>query len=185
MRSKPYLVCSSYTTTLSFYLIFLLIPSFFAQANCQEIFGRVTDQNHTPLAYVTIQLKVKDSLIKATVSDTLGYFVFYDIQPGVPYSFSFSRVGYPKLDTIADGVHNLFVLKHAQNELKEVTVLGKPLIERQIDRLVFNVDGNVNTMGLDALEVLAKTPLVRVRNDVPSIIGDVRQAEVSGLGLSS
>lgn len=57
-------------------------------------------------------------------------------------------------------------------EIKEVVITGKKkLVERKIDRLVFNVENAIATAGGDALETLKITPGVKVQNDNVSIIG--------------
>lgn len=47
----------------------------------------------------------------------------------------------------------------------------KPLLEKKIDRTVFNVENSVAAIGTDALELLAKVPGVRVMNDQVSLVG--------------
>ncbi|MBB4808302.1 hypothetical protein HNP38_003644 [Chryseobacterium defluvii] len=57
-------------------------------------------------------------------------------------------------------------------EIKEVIITGKKkLVERKIDRLVFNVENTIATTGGDALDALKITPGVKVQNDNVSIIG--------------
>src|SRR5690606_27031926 len=57
-------------------------------------------------------------------------------------------------------------------ELEEVAIVGeKRLVERKIDRLVFNVENSSKASQGDALEVLRVTPGVRVQNDQISMIG--------------
>lgn len=47
----------------------------------------------------------------------------------------------------------------------------KKLIERKVDRLVFNVENSVASQGLDLVEALAKTPMVRTTDEAISIAG--------------
>ncbi len=57
-------------------------------------------------------------------------------------------------------------------QLDEVIITSKKkLIERKIDRLVFNVENSSNASQGDALEVLRVTPGVRVQNDQITMIG--------------
>jgi hypothetical protein len=57
-------------------------------------------------------------------------------------------------------------------ELDEVTIAArKRLIERKIDRLVFNVENSTKASEGDALEVLRVTPGVRVQNDKITMVG--------------
>ncbi len=47
--------------------------------------------------------------------------------------------------------------------MKEVAVtVKKPLIERKIDRIIFNVENSITAIGSDALEALSKAPGVHV-----------------------
>ncbi|MDM1408649.1 outer membrane beta-barrel family protein, partial [Myroides sp. DF42-4-2] len=45
------------------------------------------------------------------------------------------------------------------------------LIERKVDRLVFNVENSVLSQGLNVIDVLKKTPLINVQNESISIVG--------------
>jgi hypothetical protein len=59
-----------------------------------------------------------------------------------------------------------------EKQIKEVTVVGqKKLIERKVDRLVFNVENSISATGGDALDALKVTPGLRVQNDQISMIG--------------
>lgn len=55
----------------------------------------------------------------------------------------------------------------------ESVVVGrkKKLIERKVDRLVFNVENSINATGGDALEALRVTPGIKVQNDNITMIG--------------
>lgn len=48
---------------------------------------------------------------------------------------------------------------------------NKKLVERKIDRLVFNVENSVSATGGDAVDALKVTPGIKVQNDKISIIG--------------
>lgn len=64
------------------------------------------------------------------------------------------------------------VNKIVENELKEVDIkVRKKLIERKVDRLVFNVQNSISASGGDALDVLKVTPNLRVQNDQIAMIG--------------
>lgn len=57
-------------------------------------------------------------------------------------------------------------------QLESVVVGGKKkLIERKVDRLVFNVENSINATGGDALEALRVTPGIKVQNDNITMIG--------------
>jgi hypothetical protein len=59
-----------------------------------------------------------------------------------------------------------------EKQIKEVTVVGqKKLIERKVDRLVFNVENSISAAGGDALDALKVTPGLRVQNNQITMIG--------------
>lgn len=59
-----------------------------------------------------------------------------------------------------------------ENQIQEVEIKSKKkLVERKIDRLVFNVENSISATGGDALDALKVTPGIRVQNDQISMIG--------------
>ncbi|RZL55143.1 MAG: TonB-dependent receptor, partial [Pedobacter sp.] len=63
-------------------------------------------------------------------------------------------------------------IKSVSNNLQEVQVNSrKQLIERKVDRTIFNAENSVAAIGTDALELLTKVPGVRVVNDKISLVG--------------
>jgi len=88
--------------------------------NAQQITGKITNEQDKPLTDVTIRIA---NVPLKTVSSEGGIFKI-DVAPG-KYLFSFSNIGYLKLDTIItvlnkDVVH--IVLKSSINQLDEVKV---------------------------------------------------------------
>jgi outer membrane receptor protein involved in Fe transport len=62
--------------------------------------------------------------------------------------------------------------KIVEQQIKEVEITAnKKLIERKVDRLVFNVENSVSAAGGDAIDALKVTPGLRVQNDQISIVG--------------
>ncbi|MGO3307351.1 MAG: TonB-dependent receptor, partial [Sphingobacterium sp.] len=56
--------------------------------------------------------------------------------------------------------------------LEEVAVTGRRgLIERKVDRLVYNIENSIVSQGVNGLEALKNTPLVRIQNENISIAG--------------
>ena len=59
-----------------------------------------------------------------------------------------------------------------EKQIQEVEIKAKKkLIERKVDRLVFNVENSISATGGDALDALKVTPGIRVQNDKISMIG--------------
>jgi outer membrane receptor protein involved in Fe transport len=57
-------------------------------------------------------------------------------------------------------------------QLQEVFVQGKKkLVEKKIDRLIFNIENTISATGGDGLDALKITPGVKVQNDKVSIVG--------------
>ncbi|MDR2206554.1 MAG: outer membrane beta-barrel family protein [Flavobacteriaceae bacterium] len=81
-----------------------------------------------------------------------------------------------------------------EQKIQEVEILGqKKLIERKVDRIVFNVENSVAASGGTALDALEKAPQIRVKEDEGiSMIGksslmvliDDRQILISGKDLT-
>ncbi len=63
--------------------------------------------------------------------------------------------------------------KSSEKEIQTVSLTGKKkLIERKIDRTVFNVENSIASQGMDGVEALRNTPLIKVDETTGiSIIG--------------
>jgi hypothetical protein len=60
----------------------------------------------------------------------------------------------------------------ATQQLKEIRITKtKPILEKKVDRLVYNAENSIAAIGTDALELLAKIPGVKVQNDKISLVG--------------
>ena len=146
------------------------------QLHAQTITGRIIDKaNNKPLQFATVIIKKDTSDYKTGVSDTLGHYSFSNVGVGA-YSIEFSFINYQKvtisLTLTGDTVIKDVALVPASGQLQAVTLTArKPVIERKVDRLVFNVANNVNLTGLDGLELLAKAPQIRIDGNSISMIG--------------
>jgi hypothetical protein len=140
-----------------------------------SITGKITDSSRNKvLGLVTVTLK-KDTTIQRTIlSDNLGQYSFKNLKAGL-YNINYSFINYKKKSISfylkGDTVINISLTPFVQ-QLKEVVVnTRKPLIERKIDRIVFNVKNSMASLRGDALDVLSITPGVNVQNEEISIIG--------------
>ena len=60
----------------------------------------------------------------------------------------------------------------SENKLEEVIISAKkPTIKRKVDRLIFNIENSIISSGGDAIDVLQKTPGVRVDRSSIGLIG--------------
>src|ERR1051326_6127922 len=149
---------------------FLIAVSGFAQ----HVSGNVKDQQGKALPGSTISLlNAKDSSVaKLAVSNNDGHFSFIVSKTG-RYIITASHVGYVPVysaafDLSGSGETNVptLELNKLAGELKAVTVTTKkPMVEVKADKTILNVEGTINSVGTDALELLRKSPGVMVDKD--------------------
>ncbi|MEC4115493.1 TonB-dependent receptor [Myroides phaeus] len=137
--------------------------------------GKVTNENNTPIDFAEILLtQPKDVLIKQVFSDENGTFVIEDIPSG-DYDFKIVYFGKnlnnQKL-SLTESIDLGVIQIKDNNQLDEIVVQAeKKLIERKVDRLVFNTANSISSQGMNAIEALTNTPLVKVVDDKVSIVG--------------
>ena len=154
------------------FLFTILSFTFFAQT--ASIKGLLQDSDKAPVSYANIVLySIADSsVVKIEVSDDIGKFLI----PGIPagnYFLVASFIGYDDARKneiqLADNQQldlGIFAFQAASVELAEATVKARrALVEIKSDRTVFNVQGTINSVGADAIELLRKAPSVTVDNN--------------------
>lgn len=150
----------------------MLSVSVYAQT---EVRGSLTEASGKPVEFATVALytAADSTLVKGTVSDSLGRFVFQRVALG-EYYVEASFVGYrPQRSqrftlSLPHSRHELAPLMLVSTEqfLKTLTVTAKkPLVEQRIDRTVMNIENSILSEGNTALEVLEKAPGVTVDDD--------------------
>lgn len=167
-----------------------------------NVSGKIKDNEGKSLATANVVLlKAADStLVKAGLSDEQGAFSF-DAVPDGNYILRVTLIGYEKYAsekiniTGSDVTVKDIALSRKANALKEVSVTAqKPLIEIKADKLIVNVQNSVINAGATVLEVLSRSPGVRVdQNDNISLKGkqgvnvmiDGRQSVLSGSDLAN
>ncbi|MBL7700154.1 MAG: TonB-dependent receptor [Chitinophagaceae bacterium] len=138
----------------------------------QSISGTIKDDQGKSLAGASVTLKktTDSSVVKIAVSGNSGVYEFLAIAPG-RYFINASFVGY--------GIQNSTAFDHSETtripaivlykidgDLKAVTVTAtRPIVEVKADKTVLNVEGTINAVGQDALELLKKSPGVLVDRD--------------------
>jgi iron complex outermembrane recepter protein len=141
----------------------ILLFSFQTIAN--TLTGTVLDQTGAPAAYASIRLLLaKDStFIMGASADEQGLFSFKDLANG-EYLIKAGLLGYQ--DVYSDKIiftknnpaTNVSLVLQPNAALKEVVISAKkPLIERQIDKIVVNVEGTTLSTGSNALELLQRS----------------------------
>ncbi len=143
---------------------------FCAPLLAQSISGAVRTPAGDPAAFATIQLlHLSDSvMVDGRMADADGSFVFQNVVPGdyivqcalIGFSSVFSPPFYVK-NGDATILQPIVLTENAQ--LKEALVTAKlPIIERQLDKVVLNVEGSTLAAGNNALELLQRAPGVLV-----------------------
>ncbi len=151
------------------FIALIVLTLFFQSAIGQiNINGAIQDENKTPLSYVNvIAYKTSDSILaKGVVSDENGKFNI-NLQSG-SYNLELSLMGYKTESFTVSNSKDFgtITLVSQSEELEGVTVVAqKPLIQREQDKLVVNVEGNIANVGNSTLDILQKSPGVVVDQD--------------------
>ena len=139
----------------------------------QSLSGKITDKENNAISFAEIVL-TKNDIKKTAISDEKGNFTLQLPENG-DYLLEILQDGnkvYSKTISVNGNISENINIEPKTQNIQEVTVTGnKKLIERKIDRLVFNVENSVAATGGDALDALKITPGLQVQNDQISMIG--------------
>lgn len=139
--------------------------------------GLVIGENDLPLAFATVSLLKKDTVLFNITCTEQGYFVLeFPMLPDSTYQLNVSAVGYqPVVITFVypdTAKTKKITLTKLANTLTSVTVRAeKPAIERKIDRLVFNLENSIAARGTDLTEALRLTPMLKISENGIAIVG--------------
>ncbi|MFT4535743.1 MAG: iron complex outermembrane receptor protein [Saprospiraceae bacterium] len=135
--------------------------------------SKLLDGDGAPVMFANVVLySTTDSkMIKVESSDENGQFKFRNLENG-SYYIEASFIGYTNFKSEPinmqgdDIVLSDFIMEINAVELETAVVKAKrSLIEVKPDRMVFNVEGTINSAGDDALGLLRKAPGVLVDNN--------------------
>ena len=153
----------------------LLIALFFSSIMAsQTITGKVTDKTDIiPFANVIVK-NTTQKIIAGTTTDDNGFFEVKINQGN--YNIEISYLGYKSFKKEIFVTKNInigtIVLKENAQALDEIVVkTEKRVLERKIDRLVFNVEKSIAATGGNGLDVLGITPGIQLQNGAISILG--------------
>jgi hypothetical protein len=157
----------------NFFLLLSLIVSSFS-LSAQQINGSVKDEQGKAINAASVALKkIKDSsLVKLAATTASGEYSIAGIPDG-SYFVQVSHIGFTDVYSPAFNVQgggatapSIVLKKGGSSNLKEVVVTSrKPLIEVRAEKTILNVEGSVNAVGQNALELLRKSPGVMVDKD--------------------
>ena len=159
------------TKLITFFCLFLTLMSH-AQS---KLTGAILDAKQQPVDYAEVLLlNQEEELFLHTYTDETGNFSLAPIPPNT-YILRVVNAGLNQFETTltiaADRKMDPIVLKGDQL-LDEIVVEAKAkLIERKIDRTVFNIEQSVHANNSNAKDVLKLTPGLKVDKDQISLIG--------------
>ncbi len=161
-------------------LIILLFWSNMLTLGQYKLQGTIKDEEGKPLQFSNVLLLTNDEkFVKGEVADVYGHFTFTDILSG-KYVVAISAVGYADFRQAVEVNTNvdIGILRVLQNSitLEEVTLTAqKAAFIRKADRTIVNVGSLPTAAGGNALDLLEKSPSVRL---------DRVNGEISLLGRS-
>lgn len=155
-------------------MVFIVCLSNMVTAQQYMIRGTVINKDNQPVEFVHASLFKNDTIIVVQAStDTLGFFSLKAERGS--YLLRIEQYGVKHLSKEIDLFQDIDLEETIIDEsvlLEGVTITArKKLIERKIDRLVFNVENSIASQGMDGLDALRNTPMVRVEKENISIIG--------------
>lgn len=158
----------------SFFYVLIVSLVTVIHAQAYNVTGKVVLSTGEPsIAANIILINAADSQsVKFSTTDEEGKYVFDNVNAGT-YYISAEEYGYAitnsQVFTISNAditVADILIETTISEELKSVDIVyRRPIIELKPDMTVFNVDSTINSVGLDALELLRKSPGVVVDKD--------------------
>ena len=154
-------------------LFFLLFAASFSTARAQQVSGLAKDPEGRPVSGATISLLADtgSKVLKLAVTNDGGAYSFLNIASG-KYRVGASHVSFQSQISPAFEINGSDIslpelkLAKASGDLKNVVVTAKkPIVEVKADKTILNVEGTINAVGSDALELLRKSPGVTVDKD--------------------
>jgi len=156
-------------------LIFLLPFALYAQ---QQLKGIVKDVNGQPLDGATITLSKLTNNIAYALADS-GRFTL-NFKTGGDYTLTSTLIGYkPVIRQIQLPKDSIIINMQVDGKQLGVVMISaaKPIIERSIDRVTFNVENSIVASGGTAWEALSKAPGVQAKSD-NSLSADKKSVQV-------
>lgn len=163
---------SIYIVLYAIATLFLNINILFAQQ--YTVNGKVVNQNREPIEFVNANLLNNDQeLVEQIITDNLGSFSFIVEKGNYRLSLEYFGSEYPNQNLEVNQNLDLGELIIEESTILESLVIEgkKRLIEKKIDRLVFNVENLPTSDGGNAMDIFNITPGLIVSNDNISMAG--------------
>ncbi|GGG92158.1 TonB-dependent receptor [Polaribacter pacificus] len=155
-------------------LITIFLFFFPALIIAQTITGKVADKTEAiPYANVVIT-DANQKIITGTTTDDTGFFSL-KVKAGT-YKLTVSFIGYKNVTrevNLTKDIHlGTILISESEALLDEVVIqFTKRILERKIDRLVFNVSQSIAATGGNGVDILKITPGVQLQNGTIQILG--------------
>jgi hypothetical protein len=157
--------------------VFILCTLFLGIAAYSQNFtvsGKIVDKTNAPIEFAEVFLAKNDTIKASKMSDEWGNFSISSSQDN--YTLYIRQLGdtlfFQNISLNQNVDLKTITIENQAKALSEVTIVGqKKLIERKVDRLVFNVENSIAATGSDALGALKVTPGIRVQNEQIAMIG--------------
>lgn len=138
-----------------------------------KISGKVVQEADKPVDMAEIHLYKDSVAVKLNFSDEKGNFEI--IAAAGIYRLQIRQMGtvlYNKNLTVDKDINLGTIQVVNTKNLQEVNIVSKKkLIERKVDRLIFNVEYSTAATGGTALDALSVTPRIKIQNEQVSMIG--------------
>ena len=143
--------------------LFVILMLFAVSVSAETVKGSVINERGEAMPFVTISVLSQDStLITGAITDDDGKYELSTLDS--PLSAVIIQASYVGYETTFGGPD--FVLREETEHLKELEVKAKkPLIERQMDKLVVNVSASPLAAGSNGNDILRRAPGVRIDKD--------------------
>lgn len=141
-----------------------------------KVSGVVKDTIEQPIPFANVLLlSMKDNLLNGAVTQENGTFQL-SVEEAGEYKIKYQYLGYRtkviRVNISSDISLDPVLLVPDQVSLEGVLVEAKiPLIQRKVDRVVFNVSHSIAASGGDATDALKVTPRLMVRNGRLEMMG--------------
>ncbi|MBB1138259.1 TonB-dependent receptor domain-containing protein [Myroides sp. WP-1] len=141
-----------------------------------SIKGKVLNQAKQPIDFAELHLlkETDDQLVQQGFTSETGEFNLTNI-PTAQYTLTINYLGqqlYTQNITLDRDLDLGEIITESSTALEEIVLQAeKKLVERKADRLVFNTSASIASQGMDAIEALKNTPMVKVQNDKISLVG--------------
>ncbi len=177
--------------------LWLFLMLYAGALNAQiKVTGKVIDEQNLPIEFANAILLNQDTneIITGTITGDNGNFTLTTDQTG-KFILQISFVGFEDyIQTIDSTIHIGKIVLPENNLLAEVVVIGKRnVIERNADKLIFNVENSPVKSGYDGVEVLKRAPSIfidgkeniLIQNKPATVLINGRKLNISGDELAS